>query len=280
MASEGIVVARAAGASWRGRGGALLSLASLTAVSAIGVAAFLYPFLLSDARQGGGETVRAQDAPLIFGLLLSLALVLFISELSRPGLSAKSASMLAVLIVAAAAARIPTLPAGANAFFFLVIVGGYVFGARFGFLVGAGAMFVSAFAMGGFGPWLPFQMSAAGWTGMTAGWLGGALGGPLRGRRRGEVVVLAAFAGGWGFLFGAIMNLWFWPFVAGGESVSWRPGMGLHETIAHYWSFYLLTSAGWDAWRAAANVALVLVAGRPVLDALVRYRDRFQITFA
>jgi energy-coupling factor transport system substrate-specific component len=266
-------------ALWRGRSAALLSMLSLSAISAVGVAAFLYPFLLSDVEQGAGETARAQDAPLIFGLVLSLALLLFVIELSRPGLSAKTVSMLAVVIVAAAAARVPTLPAGANAFFFLVIIVGYVFGARLGFLVGAGAMFVSAFVVGGFGPWLPFQMFASGWIGMTAGLLGLVLAPPLRGHRRLELLALASFAGLWGFLFGAIMNLWFWPFVAGGESISWRPGMGLGETMAHYWSFYLLTSAGWDAWRAAANVALVLVAGRPVLDALARYRDRFQITF-
>jgi energy-coupling factor transport system substrate-specific component len=254
-------------------------LLALAAISAVGAAAFLYPFLLSDVQQRAGETGRAQDAPLIFGLVLSLALLLFVTELSRPGMSAKTVSMLAVVIVAAAALRVPTLPAGANAFFFLVIVAGYVFGARAGFLVGAGAVFVSAFPVGGFGPWLPFQMFASGWTGLTAGWLGGALERPVRGHKRVELIVLAAFAGLWGFLFGAIMNLWFWPFVAGGESISWRPGMGLGETVAHYWSFYLLTSAGWDAWRAAANVVLVLVAGRPVLDALVRYRDRFQIRF-
>jgi energy-coupling factor transport system substrate-specific component len=55
--------------------------------------------------------------------------------------------------------------------------------------------------------------------------------------------------------------------------------MGLGETLRHYWSFYLLTSAGWDAWRALANVVLVLVAGRPTIDLLVRFRDRFQIRF-
>jgi len=279
MASEAIASARPADTRLQSRSAALLSVLSLAAISVVGIAAFLYPFLLSDVQQAAAETGRAQDAPLIFGLVLSLALLLFVTELSRPGMSAKTVSMLAVLIVAAAALRIPTLPAGANAFFFLVIVAGYVFGARAGFLVGAGALFVSAFAVGGFGPWLPFQMFASGWIGLTAGWLGAALEHSLRGHRRVELIVLAAFAALWGFLFGAIMNLWFWPFVAGGESISWRPGMGFGETLAHYWSFYLLTSAGWDAWRAAANAVLVLVAGRPVLAALARYRDRFQISF-
>ena len=51
------------------------------------------------------------------------------------------------------------------------------------------------------------------------------------------------------------------------------------EAMSHYWSFYLVTSAGWDIWRAIGNVALVLAAGRPVLDLLTRYRDRFQVRF-
>ena len=257
----------------------LASTLTLLAISAVGIAAFLYPFLLSHVEQGDEAVARAGDAPLLFAGVLSLALLLFLLELTREGMNAKTVSVLAVVMVAAAALRVPTLPAGASAFYFLVIVAGYVLGPRLGFLAGAGALFVSGFIVGGFGPWLPFQMFAAGWMGMTAGWLGMALQQRLRGRRRIELVALAAFAAAWGFLFGAIMNLWFWPFVAEGESISWQPGMGLAETLRHYWSFYLVTSAGWDAWRALANVALVLVAGRPTVDLLTRFRDRFQVRF-
>ena len=263
----------------RARGATLLSNATLAAVSLVGVAAFLYPFILSRTPGGGEAVARAHDAPLIFALLLSLALVLFVLELTRQGMNAKTVSMLAVVMMAAAVLRVPTLPAGANAFFFMIIVGGYVFGARSGFLLGAGALFVSAFAIGGFGPWLPFQMFACGWVGMTAGWLGSTLQRPLRGHKRIEVIVIAAFGCAWGFLFGAIINLWFWPYAAQGESISWQPGLGAGETVRHYWSFYLLTSAGWDGWRALANVGLILAAGRPTLDLLVRFRERFQVRF-
>ena len=278
MASGSIALPLRTGAL-RVRGATLLSNAMLAAVSLVGVAAFLYPFLLSRAPGGGEGVARAQDAPLIFALLLSLALLLFMLELTRQGMNAKTVSMLAVVMMAAAALRVPTLPAGANAFFFLVIIGGYVFGARLGFLLGAGALFVSAFAIGGFGPWLPFQMFACGWVGMTSGWLGSTLQRPLRERKRTEVIAIAAFGCAWGFLFGAIINLWFWPYAAQGESVSWQPGMGARETLRHYWSFYLLTSAGWDGWRALANAALILAAGRPTLDLLVRFRDRYQVRF-
>jgi energy-coupling factor transport system substrate-specific component len=277
IASSAVTVAPAQRRG-RTRAGAAISFSTLAALSALGVAAFLYPFLLSNADPDGEGVARAKDAPLIFALVLTLALLLLLIELSRDRLNAKSVTLLSVVIVGAAVLRIPTLPAGANAFFFLVIIGGYVFGPRLGFLIGSGAFFVSAFITGGIGPWLPFQMFAAGWCGMTAGWFAALLR-PAAGQRSAEIVALAAFGGAWGFLFGAIMNLWFWPFAAQGESISWEPGLGLRETLQHYWSFYILTSAGWDAWRAIANAALLLVAGRPVVDLLTRYRDRFEIRY-
>jgi energy-coupling factor transport system substrate-specific component len=276
VASGALTLGTTAGAIGT-RWAAALSIVTLTAISVVGVAAFLYPFLLSEVEQESEALARTGDAPVIFALVLSLSLLLFVVELSRSALNAKTVSVLAVLMVGAAALRVPTLPAGASAFFFMVIVGGYAFGPRLGFLLGAGALFVSAFVVGGFGPWLPFQMYASGWLGLTAGWLGVALERRLRGHRRLELFALAAFGAAWGFLFGAIMNLWFWPYVAAGESVSWRPGLGPVETLRHYWSFYVLTSAGWDGVRAAGNVALVLAAGRPTLDLLVRFRDRFQV---
>ncbi|MGD0115891.1 MAG: ECF transporter S component [Dehalococcoidia bacterium] len=263
-----------------GRAGASLNVWSgvtLAVISAVGLVAFLYPLFLSGgARSSSMGQPHTSDAPLLFGMVLALTLLLFVLELGSQGMNAKAASALATLMMLAAVLRIPTLPAGATAFFFAVILGGYVFGARFGFLLGAGAMFVSTFAIGGFGPWLPFQVFCAGWVGMTAGWLG-AFRGRLGRHRWLELGCLCAFGVGWGFLFGAAMNLWFWPFMASGESISWQPGLGLGETLRHYWSFYLLTSAGWDVWRAAANVVLIVAVGRPVLDVLSRFRDRFQI---
>jgi len=249
----------------------------LALISLIGLVAFFYPLFLSGAsRSEAMGSPHADDAPLFFGLVLALTLLLFVLELGSQGMNAKTASALATLMMLAAVLRIPTLPAGATAFFFAVILGGYVFGPRFGFLLGAGALFVSTFAIGGFGPWMPFQVFCAGWVGMTAGWLG-ALRPPLSRHRILELACLCAFGVAWGFVFGAVMNLWFWPFMASGESISWQPGLGLGETLKHYWSFYLLTSAGWDVWRALANVVLILAVGRPVLDVLSRFRDRFQI---
>lgn len=254
------------------------SSVTLLIASATGIAAFLYPFLLSRAPVDSENQAHAGDAPLIFTLLVALAALLLLVELASGGMNAKVASALAVLAVATAMLRVPPLPAGASAFYFLVILSGYVFGPRFGFLLGAIALFVSALVTGGFGPWVPFQMFAAGWLGLTSGWLGG-LRPQLLHRPRLEIATLMAFGILWGFIFGAVMNLWFWPYIATGDDVSWQPGLGVVATLRHYWAYYLLTSAGWDAWRAIVNALLLLVAGRPVLGVLLRFRDRFQVTW-
>ena len=156
--------------------------------------------------------------------MLALTLLLFVLELGSQGMNAKTASALATLMMLAAALRIPTLPAGATAFFFAIILGGYVFGPRFGFLLGAGALFVSTFAIGGFGPWtaVPDVLRRLGRHDRR---LARRLAGPAASSHRLlELACLAAFGVAWGFLFGAVMNLWFWPFMASGESISWQPG--------------------------------------------------------
>ena len=84
--------------------------------------------------------------------------------------------------------------------------------------------------------------------------------------------MLAAYGWLWGFIFGAVMNLTFWPFSVGDSAISWQPGLGLGETLRRYWSFYLLTSLGWDAVRALFNALLLLAFGRPLLVVLRRFR--------
>ena len=53
-------------------------------------------------------------------------------------------------------------------------------------------------------------------------------------------------------LFGAVLNLWFWPYIAPGglpPDQVWRPGAGLSEATQRYAAFYLATSLWWDIWR-------------------------------
>jgi len=96
---------------------------------------------------------------------------------------------------------------------------------------------------------------------------------------RGEVVVLAVFAGGWGLLYGVIINLWFWPFLTGLGASGWAPGLSLAEGIKRYALYYLVTSLVWDAMRVLGNAALVAVFGAATLRALRRFQARFQFTY-
>ncbi len=259
--------------STRARAARALSGVALGAICLLGLAAFLYPFFLSAPPAGGADGAHSATAPFIFAILGPALLALLVAELSGGRLSTRSLAILGVLTAVVAVLRLPAGPSDAPTFFFLIILAGYVYGGVFGFLLGALGLFVSAIITGGVGPWMPFQMLVTGWMG-----LGTALLAPLGRRLRpgswGELLLLAAYGYVWGLLFGALMNLWFWPFSPPG-ALTWSPGLGLGETLRRYGAFYLLTSFAWDSARAIGNAALILLLGRPVLKELRRFRARF-----
>jgi energy-coupling factor transporter ATP-binding protein EcfA2 len=108
------------------------------------------------------------------------------------------------------------------------ILAGAAFGPRFGLLLGLTSFVVSAVLSGGIGPWLPFQMLALGWMGAGAGLMGRLTRHLSPGARWG---CSPLYGWVWGFVFGAIMNLWFWPFQRGGGDLSWEPGLSWAETL-------------------------------------------------
>ena len=263
-----------------GRTAQLSSSAIVALASLIGLAGFLYPFIIPGLIQRDETSARqvahAGDAPLLFALLTGASLAAIIVSLSRDqwrrGEAARSVALLGALVSLDAALRLVPSFLGATPVFLLIILCGAVFGASFGFQMGALTLLVSALITGGIGPWLPFQMIGAGWVGMTAGWL------PRVESRRTRVLMIALFAALWGFLFGALLNLWFWPFTAAGSSgssIAWTPDLTLSETLQRYGAFYLSTSFAFDAFRAAGNAVLVLALGGPILSLLERYRSRF-----
>ena len=259
----------------------LLALATL-----IGIASFLYPFFLPALAGVGLRTVRGGiEVSLLFTALGLLALLLILMQLQEsmgaapasgyPGGTSRHLALLGALVAVDASLRLMPTLLGASPIFLLIILVGYCYGARFGFLMGAMTLLISALITGGLGPWLPYQMLGAGWIGMTAGWL------PRRKQSGGwqELAMLAVFGAFWGFLYGAILNLMEWPYAAPGlqeqAGLYWTPGMGFAETVATYSRYYLTTSLVYDSFRAIANVALVLILGRPVVRLLDRYRSRF-----
>ncbi len=237
--------------------------------SLLGAAAFVAPLL----RPPEGSAARA-DAPLLLTALLGLAFLALLLEAQSGAGEARMMALLGALVAVNAGLRfvenvIPG-PGGFSPIFFLILVSGYVFGARPGFLMGALTMFVSALLTGGVGPWLPAQMLAAGWVGMSA-----PLARPLTaGRPRLALAWLTGLGIVWGFVYGALLNLWFWPYAVGAPGQSWQAGLGAAEAWRRYAAFYLATSLGWDALRAAGTAALMVVLGPATLRVLSRFRAR------
>ena len=251
-------------------------LVIFVALNVLGLFAYLHPFFAQGATAGDSRWFSHNaDAPIAFAGIAALCLALAVADLTGGALNSKSLAALGILAALAAVLRTITLPAGANLYFFLVILGGYAFGYRVGFLLGALSFFLSAVITGGIGPWLPFQMFASAWMGMSAGALR-----PLMAHAgisgRPEMLVVVAFGAIWGIAFGAITNLWAWPFLIAGPDIAYEPGLGPLETLRRYWNYYLLTSLGWDLLRSVCNALVLLFLGGPLLRALLRFQERFQ----
>ncbi len=228
----------------------------------------------------GGQT---QSSVFLVAMLV-LSLGALILEAQGQAMNAKLITLLGVLIAINSALRFAENalpgPGGFTPVFMLIILTGYVFGGRIGFLMGALSLMVSAFVTGGVGPWLPYQMFTAGWMGMSASILsrgveeqrsGGAHAPPhLR-----SLAPLLLFSAVWGFLYGAIMNLWSWPFQAGDPAQSWQTGLGAIDGLKRYAVFYVATSLWWDAFAAIGNVVLIALFGLPTLKALLRFKRKF-----
>jgi len=259
-----------------------MALRSIFALaSATGILAFLYPFLQSAAGQPTGGQAHNQDAPLLTVALIGLSLVALLIEVQGQTITAKTVAVLGILVATTSVLRfievaIP-LPGGFSPIFAPIILAGYVFGSRFGFLMGSLTLLVSGLATGGVGPWLPYQMYTAGWVGLTAGVVSTFVPVPMSGQatERRAVVLLSALGFTWGLLYGAIMNVFFWPYAMGPASQTWEPGISLGESLGRYAAFYLVTSLGWDVVRGVGNVLLLLALGIPVMRALIRFRRRF-----
>jgi energy-coupling factor transport system substrate-specific component len=236
----------------------------------LGAAAFLYPFWLPSSALP--SQAHSGDAPLVAALVGALVIAAVMLEVRRGTMNGATVAILGMLAAVAGLLRLIDLPGGGSGIFFIVVLAGAAFGPRFGMLLGLCAMAVSAVVTGGIGPWLPFQMLALSWMGSAAGFTGRAT---RRLDPRAEVVALAVYAWIWGFLYGAIMNLWFWPFARGG-ALDWHPGLDLAATLDRYWSFYVATSLGWDAAAAVTNAVLVLVTGAVLLRTFRRFAHRLE----
>jgi energy-coupling factor transport system substrate-specific component len=238
------------------------------AISLTGLLVLLYPFW---APAGPGPD-QSRAALLVLSGALALILAALLAE-AQTGLTAHTVALIGTLVGLNAMIRVVDtvlpLPGGFSPVFLLIILVGYVFGPRLGFLMGSLTLLVSGpLTAGGLGPWTPYQMLAAGWIGMGAAWLP---------KSRGRTLWLVVYGAVWGLAYGAITNLQYWPYALSSPDLSWEPGLGPLAVLTRYARFYLLTSLAWDGLRAAGNVALILLLSHPLIQTLQRFQRRARV---
>ena len=142
----------------------------LAAGSLIGIHAFMWPLYLPNSEFFLFQPNSARALALVIGFL---AVGVVSLDISNGALDSKSVALLGVMSALIAALRFIGAGAiGVEPMWFLLILSSFVFGARYGFALGVIALGISAIVTGGIGPWLPFQMLAAGWIGLVSGLIG------------------------------------------------------------------------------------------------------------
>jgi energy-coupling factor transport system substrate-specific component len=241
------------------------AVAMLVVACVAGVAAFAWPLFM---RPDG--LTSTTGAPFVFALVLPLVLAVVVAELTSDALDVKGLALLGVLAAVGAILRpLGAGTAGLEPIFFLLILGGRVFGPGFGFAQGALTLAASALLTGGVGAWLPYQMIAAGLLGLGAGLL------PGRARGRTEIALLGAFGLVSAFAYGWAMDFAFWPFAIGPSTeLSFDPGAGPLENLHRFVLFNLVTSMGWNLGRGLTSLVLIVLLGPGLLHVLRRASRR------
>lgn len=232
----------------------------LVLVSLVGLVAFGWPLLMSTK-----TTISSDLAPGLTALILVIALLVLLTAISAKQLSSKVIALLGLLAALIAAARL----LGAHAFgiepmWAFIVIAGRALGPVIGFSAGSLGMASSALITGGLGPWLPFQMLAAGWVGLFAGLL------PIP-KSKFEIPILAAFGALAAVLVGLLLNLWFWPTaVVGNAALAFEPGESIVTNLTKLMAYSLATSASFDIPRAIMTFGLIVLIGGSMLRTLRR----------
>mgnify|MGYP000438023406 CR=1 FL=1 len=243
-----------------------VSKALTASIGLFSLALFAWPLVIQVR-----NSEQSNFAQAVFMTLMPVLVVMLLVELSHGGLGTRQLAVLGVLITLNSAVRmLGAGTAGIETIFFLILIGAYVFGTNFGFLLGAGSILVSALLTGGVGPWLPFQMMAAGLLGLVAGAL------PKPKSLWLKLTVLSIFGVLGAYLYGALMTLWNWPFLAGmGGSLGYEPGAGIGANLMRFLQYEVVTGGLlWDTGRAVTTVVLTLLTAPTLLPALKRAAGR------
>jgi energy-coupling factor transport system substrate-specific component len=225
-------------------------------ISLLGLAIYIVPFISMK-----GSILDPNAGFLSWGLIatvfVSFSVLGLFLEFERAATGAKEIALVAMLGTISALSRLPFASLmNFQPCTFFIICSGYVFGPMAGFMTASMTALVSNMFLG-HGPWTPYQMFTWGLVGITAGWLRG-----LRLTGRKEIIVLAVFGFIWGWLYGVIINVWFWAFFV-------QP-----HTIVTY-LLTLLNAVIWDGSHAVANAFFVSIFGARVIRTLDRFKKRF-----
>ncbi|MCL1897683.1 MAG: ECF transporter S component [Micrococcales bacterium] len=250
-----------------------LSVGSILAMAASSLAALvatLWPWFLS-----AGSDYNAISSTILVMVVLPLLMLLVMAQLANGAMDTKALALLGVLAALIAALRpLGAGVGGVETVFFLMILAGRVFGPGFGFALGGVSMMASALLTGGVGPWLGMQMVCSAWIGAGAGLLPKQVGHRTIGPKA-EIALLAGYGVVTAYLFGALMNLWFWPALAGAggtaSGIGFMPGAPISANLGRFLSFTLITSTtSWDTVRAITCATAIVLFGRPIMRLLRR----------
>lgn len=203
-------------------------------------------------------TPMQQNWGLISVAIIGIAILFFYRCFEQSHISTREIAVIAVLGAIAALGRVSlaALP-NIQPVTFLVIISGYVFGARTGFMVGSTAALASNFFLGQ-GPWTPWQMFAWGLAGSSAAYFKAA----FPGGGKWPFLIFQFF---WGYLFGCIINFWTW--TAFISPLNWQSFLATYA--ASLW---------FDTLHAAGNVLFHLFFGSGVIKALYRVKRKLEVS--
>jgi len=247
----------------------LLALGSL-----LGAISFSWPLYLPESN----FFFFQPDSARAFAILIALIGICVVSlDISQGALDSKAVALLGVLAALIAALRLVGAGAiGIEPMWFLLIISGYVFGANFGFALGVISMGVSALMTGGVGPWLPFQMLAAGWIGLFAGVIG-SFTRTLNHRTQRLILILVGIFSS--LSFGVLMDLQLWPWIAGTDlQLSFVPGSPVIENLQRFIAFHFATALAWDLPRAITTSILIALTSIPITKSLQRAKLKLNFT--
>jgi energy-coupling factor transport system substrate-specific component len=220
----------------------------LLVIIGLGTAAFTAPVLSPsplDILQNWGLTSV---------ILVALTIGAFFFEFEGSAIGSKEIAIVGILSTVSAVIRIPfaAIPS-VQPCTYLIICSGYVYGPLAGFMVGAMTALVSNLFLGQ-GPWTIYQMFAWGMAGVSASYLKRL----NPGRRQ-----LMAFGVLWGYLFGVVVNIWFWTSF-------------IYPLTPRTFIVSQLNSLWFDTAHAVANAIFLGLLGKKTIAILERFHKKFQ----